>query len=124
LSVIDLPAEFYLDTNRKVFLEHRLPKGEMLFEDKLIDTKAVKQTALLTVEGENYDITDKGQTKAAHDILSNIPASMKEHYEQPNVGHYGIFNGRRFREEVGPKIKAFIQAQSQAKPTTLTENKA
>ena len=96
----------------------------MLFEDKLIDTKAVKQTALLTVEGENYDITDKGQTKAAHDILSNIPASMKEHYEQPNVGHYGIFNGRRFREEVGPKIKAFIQAQSQAKPTTLTENKA
>ncbi|QEQ97778.1 polyhydroxyalkanoate depolymerase [Neptunomonas concharum] len=124
LAVMDLPAEFYLDTIRKVFLEHRLPKGEMLFEDKLIDTKAVKQTALLTVEGENDDITGKGQTKAAHNILSNIPASMKEHYEQPNVGHYGIFNGRRFREEVGPKIKAFIQAQSQEKPTTLPENKA
>lgn len=108
LAVMDLPAEFYLDTIRKVFLEHRLPKGEMLFEDKVIKPQLVKQTALLTIEGENDDITGKGQTRAAHDVLSGIPTTMKQHYEQPNVGHYGIFNGRRFREEVGPKIKAFI----------------
>lgn len=121
LAVMDLPADFYLETIRKVFLEHRLPRGEMLFEGKRIDTSAVKNTALLTVEGENDDITGKGQTKAAHDILNNIPDSMREHYIQPEVGHYGIFNGRRFREEVGPKIKAFIQAQAltQAQPEVL-----
>lgn len=109
LAVMDLPADFYLDTIRKVFLEHRLPKGEMLFEGKLIDTSAVKDVALLTIEGENDDITGKGQTKAAHGVFSGIPAKNKEHYEQPNVGHYGIFNGRRFREEVSPVIKGFIQ---------------
>ena len=120
LAVMDLPAEFYLDTIRKVFLEHRLPRGEMYFEDQLIDTKAVTKTALLTIEGENDDITGKGQTKAAHDVLSNIPEQMREHYEQPGVGHYGIFNGRRFREEVGPKIKAFIKAQAEKAPIEST----
>ena len=81
----------------------------MHFENKKIDTKAVTKTALFTIEGENDDITGKGQTKAAHDILSSIPKNQKQHYEQPDVGHYGIFNGRRFREVIGPKIKAFIK---------------
>ncbi|MFT6917024.1 MAG: poly(3-hydroxybutyrate) depolymerase [Motiliproteus sp.] len=120
LAVMDMPADFYLETIRKVFLEHRLPKGEMRFEGQVIDTSAVTKTALLTVEGENDDITGKGQTQAAHAILSNIPDANKEHYEQPDVGHYGIFNGRRFREEIGPKIKAFIQARSDVAPKTLT----
>lgn len=127
LAVMDLPADFYLETIRKVFLEHRLPRGEMLFEGKKIDTSAVKKTALLTIEGENDDITGKGQTEAAHKILNNIPENMREHYEQPEVGHYGIFNGRRFREEVSPRIKAFIQTHSgetikALPPVTQTEN--
>ncbi len=109
LAVMDLPAEFYLETIRKVFIEHRLPLGQVHFEDKKIDTKSVKNTALLTIEGENDDITGKGQTQAAHTVLSGIPKKKKHHYEQPNVGHYGIFNGRRFRETIAPKIKAFIQ---------------
>lgn len=109
LAVMDLPAEFYLDTIRKVFLEYRLPKGEMQFNGKTIDTSKVTDVALLTIEGEFDDITGKGQTEAAHKILSSIPESMKEHYEQPSVGHYGIFNGRRFREQVAPRIKGFIQ---------------
>lgn len=109
LAVMDLPADFYLETIRKVFIEHRLAMGEMRFEEQKIDTKTVNNTALLTIEGENDDITGKGQTKAAHDILSSIPKNKKQHYEQPDVGHYGIFNGRRFREVIGPKIKAFIK---------------
>lgn len=117
LAVMDLPADFYLDTIRKVFLEHRLATGEMMFEDKQIDTKSVKNVALLTIEGENDDITGNGQTKAAHDVLSNIPDSMKLHYEQPEVGHYGIFNGRRFRQEVSPVIKSFIQKHGKSTPT-------
>lgn len=112
LAVMDLPAAFYLDTIRKVFLEHRLPKGEMTFEGQLIDTTAVTQTALLTVEGEYDDITGKGQTQAAHQVFSAIAADKRDHYEQPEVGHYGIFNGRRFREGVGPKIKTFIQTHA------------
>ncbi len=109
LAVMDLPADFYLETIRKVFLDHRLPKGLVHFEDKKIDPKAVTKTALFTIEGENDDITGKGQTKAAHEILSSIPKNKKHHYEQPGVGHYGIFNGRRFREMIAPKIKAFIK---------------
>lgn len=110
LAVMDLPADFYLETIRKVFIDHRLATGKITFEKKRVDPKAVTKTALFTIEGENDDITGKGQTKAAHDILSNIPKSKKQHYEQPGVGHYGIFNGRRFREVIAPKIKAFIQA--------------
>lgn len=109
LAVMDLPAEFYLETIRKVFIDHRLATGKIQFEKKRVDPKAVTETALFTIEGENDDITGKGQTKAAHKLLSNIPQHKKHHYEQPDVGHYGIFNGRRFREVIAPKIKAFIQ---------------
>jgi poly(3-hydroxybutyrate) depolymerase len=109
LAVMDLPADFYLETIRKVFIDHRLARGKIQFEKKRVDPTAVTDTALFTIEGENDDITGKGQTKAAHDILSSIPANKKHHYEQPGVGHYGIFNGRRFREVIAPKIKAFIQ---------------
>lgn len=109
LAVMDLPAEFYLETIRKVFIDHRLATGKIQFEKKRVDPKAVTETALFTIEGENDDITGKGQTKAAHKLLSNIPEHKKHHYEQPDVGHYGIFNGRRFREVIAPKIKAFIQ---------------
>ena len=109
LAVMDLPADFYLETIRKVFIDHRLARGKIQFEKKRVDPTAVTDTALFTIEGENDDITGKGQTQAAHDILSSIPANKKHHYEQPGVGHYGIFNGRRFREVIAPKIKAFIK---------------
>ena len=89
LAVMDLPAEFYLDTIRKVFLEHSLPKGTLKFEGQLIDPSQVENTALFTIEGENDDITGKGQTQAAHDILTGIASSARQHYIQPGVGHYG-----------------------------------
>ncbi|OUS31414.1 poly(3-hydroxybutyrate) depolymerase [Thalassotalea sp. 42_200_T64] len=108
LAVMDLPAQYYIDTIKHVFIEHQLPKGEMTYQGKLIDTSAVTQVALMTIEGEKDDITGAGQTQAAHQILSGIPEQMKQHYLQPEVGHYGVFNGRRFRQEVGPRIKQFI----------------
>ncbi|MDP2559761.1 polyhydroxyalkanoate depolymerase [Psychrobium sp. 1_MG-2023] len=109
LAVMDMPAEFYLDTIRHVFIEHQLPKGEITYQGELIDSTTVTDVALLTIEGEKDDITGAGQTEAAHDILTGIPKNMKQHYTQPEVGHYGVFNGRRFRQEIGPRIKAFIQ---------------
>ena len=109
LAVMDMPAEFYLDTIRKVFIEHKLPRGTMTYRGEPVDTKAVTDVALLTIEGENDDITGPGQTQAAHDILSGIPEHMHQDYVQAGVGHYGVFNGRRFRQEVGPRIKAFMK---------------
>lgn len=108
LAVMDMPAQFYLDTIRHVFIEHQLPKGEILYQGKRVDASKVTDVALMTIEGEKDDITGAGQTRAAHDILSGIAPEDKAHYTQPEVGHYGVFNGRRFREEIGPKLKAFI----------------
>lgn len=108
LAVMDLPAQFYLDTIQRVFLEHQLPRGTLTYRGQPLDLGAIKQTALMTVEGELDDITGRGQTKAALDLCTNLPANKKRHLEQPGVGHYGIFNGRRFREQIGPAIKAFI----------------
>lgn len=112
LAVMDMPAQFYLDTIRHVFIEHQLPKGEITYLDQPVDSTAVTDVALLTIEGEHDDITGAGQTKAAHKILSGIPQAKKHHYTQSEVGHYGIFNGRRFRQEVGPRIKQFISDNS------------
>jgi poly(3-hydroxybutyrate) depolymerase len=108
LAVMDLTAEFYLQTVETAFINHLLPKGEMKHRGTPVDTKAVCNVSLLTVEGENDDISGVGQTKAAHDICVNIPADMKMHYLQPKVGHYGVFNGSRFRAEIAPRIANFI----------------
>jgi poly(3-hydroxybutyrate) depolymerase len=108
LAVMDMPAQFYIDTIHRVFIEHQLPKGEITYLGEPVDCSVVSQVALMTVEGEHDDITGSGQTQAAHDILSGIPQDKKHHYIQSDVGHYGIFNGRRFRQEVGPRIKQFI----------------
>jgi poly(3-hydroxybutyrate) depolymerase len=113
LAVMDMPAHYYLDTIRRVFLEQALPKGEMQFRGHLIDLKAIENMALMTIEGELDDITGRGQTACALDLCANIPASKKQHLEEEGVGHYGIFNGRKFREMIAPKIKAFMAAQSQ-----------
>ncbi len=112
LAVMDLTAEFYLQTVDTVFIKHALPKGEMLHRGKLVDTKAIRNVALLTVEGENDDISGVGQTRAAQTICPNIPDEKRMHYLQPDVGHYGVFNGSRFRKEIAPRIIAFATQQS------------
>jgi len=109
-SVMDLPAQYYLQTIETVFQEHLLPRGLLMSRDRLVDPAAVERTALLTVEGERDDISGIGQTKAAHALCHNLPRDMHAHHEQEGVGHYGLFNGKRFREEVAPVIKDFIHA--------------
>ncbi|HEX6959334.1 MAG TPA: polyhydroxyalkanoate depolymerase [Ferrovibrio sp.] len=109
LAVMDLPAEYYLQTVKRVFQDHELPRGLMTCRGEKVDTKAITKTALLTVEGEKDDISGVGQTKAAHDICPNIPASKRGHHLQAGVGHYGVFNGRRWREQIAPTVSAFIR---------------
>jgi poly(3-hydroxybutyrate) depolymerase len=108
LAVMDLSAEFYLQTVEAGFIRHALPKGEMTHRGRPVDPGAIRNTALLTVEGEHDDISGVGQTEAAHDLCVNLPADKKAHYLQEGVGHYGVFNGSRFRAEVAPRIADFI----------------
>jgi poly(3-hydroxybutyrate) depolymerase len=108
LAVMDLAAEFYLQTVDTVFIRHALPKGQMKHRGRLIDPSQIKRVALLTVEGEHDDISAVGQTEAAHVLCSNIPAEDKAHYLQPGVGHYGVFNGSRFKSEIAPRISDFV----------------
>ena len=108
LSVLDLTEEFYLQTIDIVFQNHLLPKGELTHRGRLVNPTAITDIGLMTVEGENDDISGIGQTQAAHALCSSLPDSMKEDYVQPNVGHYGVFNGRRFREEIYPRVRDFI----------------
>ena len=110
LAVMDLTAEYYMQTIETVFVRHLLPKGEMTSRGVPVDTHAIRRTALMTEEGENDDISGVGQTFATHDLCSNIPAERKLHYMQPGVGHYGVFNGSRFRTEIAPRIRAFHAA--------------
>jgi poly(3-hydroxybutyrate) depolymerase len=111
LSVCDLPAEFYLDCIEQVFQKHLLPKGEFMYDGEKVKPQAITKTALLTLEGELDDISGVGQTEAAQKLCSSLPASMKKHHLQMGVGHYGIFNGRKFRENVVPIIVDFIENQ-------------
>jgi poly(3-hydroxybutyrate) depolymerase len=112
MSVMDLCAEFYLQTVERVFVHQDLPNGTFTHRGELIEPSAITKTALMTVEGEKDDISGVGQTQAAHDLCSSIPDAKKYHHLQLGVGHYGVFNGSRFRAEIAPKIAAFIEAQS------------
>ncbi|MBL4598081.1 MAG: polyhydroxyalkanoate depolymerase [Rhizobiaceae bacterium] len=107
-AVMDLDAEYYLQTVQVVFIDHALPKGTFSHRGELIDCSKIKNIALMTVEGENDDISGLGQTEAAHTICSNLPKSKRVHYMQPEVGHYGVFNGSRFRSEIAPRIVDFM----------------
>ena len=107
-AVMDLPAEYYLQTIETVFQEHSLPRGTMHSRNRPIEPAAIERTAMMTIEGERDDISGLGQTRAAHALTRNLPAAMQVQREQKGVGHYGLFNGRRFREEVAPAIKAFM----------------
>ena len=110
MSVMDLPAEYFLETVQAVFHDHALPNGTLEYRGRLVDTAHIKDVALFTVEGELDDISGVGQTAAAHDICKNLSKRMRKHLEQKGVGHYGIFNGRTWRGKIQPQVAAFIKA--------------
>jgi len=109
LSVMDLTAEFYLQTVQIVFQDHLLPDRKLTHRGQLVDCSAITKTALMTIEGERDDICGLGQTEAAHDLCTSLPADEKVHYVQQGVGHYGVFNGTRWRTEIQPRIREFIR---------------
>src|SRR5262245_39101476 len=112
LSVCDMTAEFYLQTVDVVFQRHLLPKGELKHRGKPVDPKAIKDTPLLAIEGERDDISGIGQTKAALDLATGLAASKKQYLLAKDVGHYGIFNGRKWREKIAPVVEKFIAANA------------
>jgi len=109
LAVMDLPSEFYLETIQKVFIEQHLADGTLTWRGRPVRPEAITNTALFTLEGEKDDITGIGQTEVAHRLCSSLPMTMRRHYLQPRVGHYGLFNGRRWREEIYPNVRNFFQ---------------
>jgi len=109
-AVCDMTAEFYLQTVDVVFQQHQLPKGELEHRGRLVKPEAIRDTALLAIEGERDDISGIGQTKAALDIATKLPASQKKYFMAKDVGHYGIFNGRKWREKIAPVVEKFIEA--------------
>jgi poly(3-hydroxybutyrate) depolymerase len=110
-SVCDMTAEFYLQTVEVVFQKHSLPDGKLVHRGKKVDPKAIKDTALLAIEGERDDISGIGQTKAALDLAAKLPAAKKQYHLAKGVGHYGIFNGRKWREKIAPVVEKFIASQ-------------
>jgi poly(3-hydroxybutyrate) depolymerase len=106
---MDLTAEFYLQTIETVFQRHALPDGVFMHRGERVDGAAIRKTALLTIEGERDDICGLGQTEAAHDLCPNVAVDERYHYVQPGVGHYGVFNGTRWRTEIQPRIREMIR---------------
>ena len=111
-SVCDMTAEFYLQTVDLVFQRHALPKGEMTHRGVTVDPAAIKDVALLAIEGERDDISGLGQTRAALTLATDLPADMKKYHVAKNVGHYGIFNGRKWRETIAPVVESWIADHS------------
>src|SRR5581483_3093238 len=107
-AVLDLTAEFYLETVQWVFQEARLAKGELDFRGARVEPRAIRRTALLTVEGERDDICSLGQTSAAHDLCKGVKPYMRRHHMQAGVGHYGVFSGKRWEEQVYPIVRNMI----------------
>jgi poly(3-hydroxybutyrate) depolymerase len=118
LSVLDLTEEFYLQTIRDVFQEHKLPRGLLQHRGRTVRPESIRRVALMTVEGENDDISGVGQTQAAHELCANIPASMRIDHLQAAVGHYGVFNGSRFRNEIYPRMREFIRTHQTVRPVS------
>ena len=114
LSVLDLTEEFYLQTIDIVFQQHLLPRGLLEHRGRKVDLTKITDIALMTVEGEKDDISGVGQTQAAHGLCPNIPDDRRSLYVQPDVGHYGVFNGRRFRDDIYPRVRDFIAASETA----------
>jgi polyhydroxyalkanoate depolymerase len=110
LAVLDIAAEFYLETVDVVFQRCALARGELTFRDRTVDPACITKTALLTVEGERDDVCGVGQTLAAHDLCTKLRPFRKRHHLQPGVGHYGVFSGRRWESQVYPIVRSVIQA--------------
>ena len=109
-AVMDLPAEFYLETVQRIFQEHDLPLGKLTWHGEPVLPSAIRHTALMTVEGERDDICAVGQTMAALDLCTGLRVSQKRHHLQSGVGHYGVFSGSRWTREIYPRVRAMIQA--------------
>src|SRR3954462_6455873 len=116
LAVMDLAAEYYLQTVETVFIKHALPKGEMTHRGTPVDPSKITRVALMTVEGEKDDISGLGQTEATHALCSSIPDDRRVHYVQKGAGHYGVFNGSRFKAEIVPRISDFMLSAADMKP--------
>lgn len=110
LAVMDMPAEFYLQTVQSVFQEYHLPRGIMQVKGRTVDCSRIRKTALLTIEGERDDVCSLGQTLAAQDLCKNLRPYKKKHHVQPGVGHYGVFSGKRWENEVYPLVRDFIMS--------------
>ena len=108
MAVSDLSADFYLETVREVFQQHALPRGNLAVRGRPVRPAAIRRTALLTVEGENDDICAVGQTLAAHDLCTGLRPHLRTHYVQPGVGHYGVFSGRRWQQQICPVVRRVI----------------
>ena len=108
----DLPAEFYLETVRDVFQEYALARGTLAFRGRIVDPRAIRRTALVTVEGEKDDICALGQTLAAQDLCSSLRPYLRTHYVQPGAGHYGVFSGARWKNGVYPMVRDVIQTMA------------
>ncbi len=115
MSVMDLTAEFYIDTVERVFVKQALPKGEFMYRDMLVQPAAITRTALMTIEGERDDISGVGQSEAAHQLCTGLSENMRDHHLQEKVGHYGVFNGSRFRKHIVPRLVGFMEKQSSGK---------
>ena len=109
-AVLDLPAEFYLETVSRVFQEASLPKGELKFRGEPVDLKAIRRAALLTVEGERDDICALGQPAVARDLCSSLKPHLKRHLMQAGAGHYGVFSGKRWEGQIYPIVRNMILA--------------
>jgi len=109
-SVLDLPAEFFLETVRDVFQEALLAEGRLTYRGRRIDLSKIKHTRLLTVEGERDDICSVGQTAAAHGLCTGLAPERKRHHLQPGVGHYGVFSGKRWEAEIYPVFRDLVRA--------------
>jgi len=120
LAVMDLTAEFYLQTVDSVFVRHLLPRGILTHRGRAVDLAAIRRPALMTIEGEKDDITGSGQCRAALDLCCAVPAASKLHFECPRVGHYGVFNGSRFRSEIAPRMAKFMRAHDPCADAALT----
>ena len=114
-AVADLPAEFYLATVRQVFQEYALAQNRLRWRDRIVNPRAIRRTALVTVEGEKDDICSLGQTLAAHDLCGRVPQFMRNHYIQAGAGHYGVFSGRRWNTKIYPIVRDMIEVSEQTR---------
>lgn len=112
LAVNDLPAEFYLETVEKVFQTYDLPLGKLTYKDRIVNPAAIRRTALMTVEGERDDICSVGQTVAAQDLCSSVRPYMKTHHVQTGVGHYGVFSGKKWNQQIYPLVRDMIHSHA------------